>query len=313
MCLAIIISIKLIQIGEINMSGVLNINMAGVLKWIAQRSSSLTGVSENDLGWGEAVYCGEPIDIYYNINLIRDYFTKPIEGALPKNEKCKIADFGSGDGHVIQTVFSQLARPEGFVCPFGIDFNKENLVIMEQTAPNVKPCLCNLLKLDSHFEQDFFHAGIFRFVLPFIRKDDQQKALDQIYKVLKPGAILVVFNYGGFSEGLVSDAYSRLFAAGSACEQIITHNPSCECVMDMAAKAGFKVDKRKAFDLTDVVVGYISPKIYSDVFKRNHGVELSSDQQRILKVAFEAEKNVLPIEPSSLRVRRPMYTCILEK
>jgi ubiquinone/menaquinone biosynthesis C-methylase UbiE len=270
--------------------------------WVARAYSGPTAGQDDGLGWGKAIFRGKVIDVYNDPDLIHAVFTQQLASALPK-DKCIIADFASGNGYVARTVVSQLERPDDRrVVPIGID-SYDKKYWPKIPAPRIRTVQGNLLDLP--FKPNSFHAGILRFALPFIPKDDQPEMFKQIHDVLKPGAILVVLNYGVLNDGISSDAYNRLFAAGTACEQAVTHNPSCESMTAMANKAGFRVNP--ATDLTGAVVGYISPKIYVGLYK------LNPDQQESLKTAFEAEKDVLPLEPKSLRVRRPMYACVLKK
>ncbi len=87
------------------------------------------------------------------------------------------------------------------------------------------------------------------------------------------------------------------------------HFPSYESLKVMAKEAGFEVSDEKASDLTKTVRGYISPKIDKKLYGINR------ENYKLLKDDFKEwkQEGVLPFEPNSLRVPRPMYSCVLEK
>jgi ubiquinone/menaquinone biosynthesis C-methylase UbiE len=259
---------------------------------------------------------GKLINTYYDRGFIDYIFTQQIARALPPEQKCVIADFGCGDGLVAKTVVEQLGRPNDSVLPVGIDNYDIDFWRGEKPTPKIQTVVeGNLLDLHVYFDQDYFHAGIFRFALPFIRKDDQQEALNQIYKVLKPGAVLVVLNDGAFNKTERKKSWNTLFAKCATYGRLANkYYPSCESLKGMAEIAGFHVKDEYAKDLTDIAFGYLSPQICARVFKPN------KDQRKRLKTLFEAwkQKDVLQFEPdflrpNSLRLPWPMYTCVFEK
>ncbi len=212
-------------------------------------------------------------------------------------------------GHVIQTVVSQLGQPEDRrVLPIGIEVDGAALRKMKEKASGVQPVRGDLL--DVPFDPKAFHAGILRFVLPFIGKDDQLLALKQIHNVLKDGAVLVILNDGVLKESKMAEDYKTLFAECAAHEGFSNmHYLSGESLIVLADKAGFDVEA--AVDLTDIVFGYLSPESFA------RAAQLTPEKRRSLEAVFKAckQENVLPFEPDpdSLRVLHPMYTCVLKK
>ena len=292
-------------------------------EWITRANKERCAAPNGGLCWGKVIWNGKLINLYTNKDFINYIFTQPIAPTLPENKTCMIADFGAGNGYVAQTVVSQLEQP--CVIPIGIDRYHPDLKVMKQekclVQPIVKPVQGDLRKRPLKenflpFKKNTFHAGIFRFALSFIGKNFQPQVFKQISRVMKPSAVLVVLNYGVFEENEKNvDAHDILYAKGSAASGRWTfenlkknmHDPSCEHLIDMAEEAGFEVKAKT--DLTDIALGYTSPEIYKKLYR------LNSDQHEKLKAVFEKckEKGVLPFEPDSLRVLRPMYSCVLKK
>ncbi len=286
-------------------------------KWVTRAYSERRFAPDGGLNfWRNVIFRDELIYSYCDPGFVDYIFTKPIAAVL-SNRKCMIADFGSGDGHVAQTVVSQLGRQgDRAVLSVGIDIDRVDLLAMKQEGPDVQPVQGNLLHLP--FAPNSFDAGILRFALPFISEENQPRMFEQIYSVLKDGAVLVVLN-DGVLETETAAHYNTLFAECAAStgrwtvDQLLTdrHFPSCESLKFMAEEAGFEVKAESVSDLTDIAFGYISPEIYATA------VPLKEDQYRRLENVFKEwkEKDVLPFEPKpdSLRVPLPMYTCVLQK
>lgn len=260
------------------------------------------------LAWDEVFYRKKRIDVYKDLGLIERIFTGPIARALPKDKKyIWIGEFGAGNGYVIKNVAAQLEQKGGrCIVPFGIDSNFSRFQAMKRQAPNVQALHADLLHLNLHVERDFFHAGLLRFVFPFVPKNDQRHVLKQIHDVLKPGGTLVVLDWGVVRESEEADC-DRLLAAGAACRGGVTYNTSYERLRRVAEKVGFKVSAPR--DLTHICVSYLTPETYLA------GVQTTDDRKNALYAAFRAvqEKKILKSDGETLRVQRPLYSCIMKK
>lgn len=283
--------------------------------WVA-RVEAEKRLAPDGLKWGEAIFRGRLTNIYFSPGLIKTFFTWPISHALPKYGRCQIADFACDTGFVARTVARQLGQSHRRrVDLVGIDIYGRGLQVMKQRSRRARTVQGDLKELGKlPIEPKSFHAGIFRFALPFIPKDAQPKVFEGIYNLMKEGSVLVVMSYGalGIEE---AEAYNKLFNAGTASwgrrtlEEVNAnmHMPSFARVKEMAERAGFSV--RPIVDLTHKAFGYLSPEIYGGLY------ELNDNQLRKLTKVFEEEKQrgILPFEPNTLRVLRPMYTCLLTK
>jgi ubiquinone/menaquinone biosynthesis C-methylase UbiE len=266
--------------------------------------------------WRSVIYKGALIDSYNDKGFMRDLITRPIARELPQNLTGTIADFGSGNGFVGKTVAAQLSQAyRRRALPIGIDsFDKDFWAAKPAVMiPTVQGDLKNI-----PFKKNTFDAGILRFALPFVPPKSQPRALEQIYGVLKDGAVLVVLNDGVLNENKTAEAYNALFTSAAALAEGLPirrvkaarYFPSCERLESLAEKAGFTV--KASTDLTESALGYTSPEIYARTFNS------TAAQKKELKAAFEKWKRqgALPFDPSrpdSLRVPWPMYACVLRK
>ncbi len=280
--------------------------------WLRRRDLEQTFAPNGALNrWRQVIFNGALIDSYSHKGFIDSIFTQPIAQALQPYGRCVIGDFGSGTGHVAKTVVEQLERLKNDdVLPFGIDRYNEDFW-KEKPSPVIQTAQGSLTELP--FKPNVFHAGILRFSLPFVCKNSQPEALKQIYRALKPDAVLVVLNDGVLNETETDKSWNDLFAECSTFEGLSKmHYPSYDRLKVMAEEVGFKVSP--ATDLTDIAFGYLSPEICA------HAFQSDKEQRKRLKFLFEKwrQKKVLPFEPetlrpNSLRVLWPMYTCVLQK
>ncbi|MGE4352189.1 MAG: class I SAM-dependent methyltransferase [Bdellovibrionales bacterium] len=266
---------------------------------------------------GRAVFRGKLINSYLDDSFLYSTISSHIAPALPYGE-CLLGDFGSGTGIRGFKVADQLQRPDHcIVRPIGVDiFNKE---LWTESKPKFFiPVVQGDLK-DLPIKSNTFHAGLFRHALAFVPKDDQPKVFEEIYQVLKPGAVLVVLNFGAFNKTEAGVAWNALFAKTAECEGLYNmHYPTCDDVMAMAKKAGFLV--KHAFDLTDEAFSLFSPQVAALVIDKELDWPTKRKMRRELKALFQERKQdgVMAFEPSalrpkSLRTALMMYSCVLEK
>jgi|GEM_PF-2414235 len=283
-------------------------------KWVARAYSEFANAPRGYLNrWGNSIFFGEPSNVYWDPGFIRQVFTDPISRTLPKGNKCVIGDFGAGDGHVSEIVGSQMKQLyDCHISPIGIDRYDEDLW-REKPKPIIKTVQGDLKDLP--FALDSFHAGILSFVLFFIGEKEQRLVLEQIHNVMKDNAVLVVLNYGAFSEDKTAKAYNKLLSGYVAAadrrsiDEVVAENryTSCEKLGVMAREAHFGV--LSMTDLTNAAFGYTSPEIYG------RAARFKDDQLAILEKLYKEckQEGIIPFERDSLRAIRPMYTCVLQK
>ncbi|MFA7253108.1 MAG: methyltransferase domain-containing protein [Patescibacteria group bacterium] len=263
--------------------------------------------------WGNAFRDGELINAYTDERLIADVFTKPISAVeYSSEEPFLLADFGSAEGYVAYTVSTQLQSNGIQVQPIGLDSNSKSLELMKQRFPSVRGIEADLSNIS--LDQNSIDAGILRFTLPYFGEKAQPLVLQQINRVLKNGGRVVISHDGAYSDDLGS-SYNQFFAEATAAVmdkpievvKASRHFPSCEALQRMANLTGYKI--ADARDLTEDVVSFLSPEAYASRFS------MTEAQQDNLHQVFETWKNrgVLPFDPQTLRVRRPMYSCVLDK
>lgn len=155
--------------------------------------------------WGVTKYKGELILFYTDPELIRETFTNRIiknlesQGIAPE-QPIKIADFGGGDGVLLDTVTKQLAEA-GYTQILGVnvDFTARHLDTMrskfitnDESSNNIRlegvqGDLTNL-----PLETGSIDAGYSRFALQYINKQNQPRAISEMLRTLKPGAELII-------------------------------------------------------------------------------------------------------------------------
>ena len=113
-----------------------------------------------------------------------------------------IVDIGCGDGYTIEKL------SEKYNCNFfGIDKTKELLDIAEKRGTN-----CAFFEGDAtslKFDDDFFDIILTqRCLINLFSWDEQKKALNEIYRVLKPGGYYLMIE--GFIDGLQNNNKARI-------------------------------------------------------------------------------------------------------
>lgn len=263
--------------------------------------------------WRKGIFGNKLIDVYFNPDLIKFIFTQRIAQALPKTGYCRIADFCSGTGHVGRRVAKQLTKPSRRVHPTGFDDFIETFWIYGKPSVCIPTHKCSLPELD--YSANTFDAGILRFAMPFIRNDLQPQAIKRMFRVMKPGGVLVVLNDGAIDAKTARVAYERfiegLVAGGKTEESARSwlYTSSYEELKGMGEAAGFVVGPAK--DLTDTVINYISPESMA----QSRG--LDDEQKARLLAVYARSKKEHPThfepDPNSLRMPWRMHTFTLTK
>lgn len=117
---------------------------------------------------------------------IREYFFDRIKYAIKLSEvkpNCRICDIGCGNGILIKEMVKQL---DNILC-YGVDVNPK---IKELSIPNATFEIVDIEKEKLPFASKFFDIVYAIDVLEHIK--DLSNPIDEIYRVLKSGGILVV-------------------------------------------------------------------------------------------------------------------------
>jgi ubiquinone/menaquinone biosynthesis C-methylase UbiE len=262
--------------------------------------------------WGSAKYKGQWIDINTDKNLIKDVFTLEILSFLKERKFLRIADFGCGEGYVLNTVLGQLENIEIQVEPIGVDNSKKSLELMKEKFPEISNIQADLLDLPDDIKG--IDVGIMRFTLQHFGKKEQAQVLENIYKALEVNGVLIIMQSGPFenkAEEYDNDFLIEINAirSGLTVEEFkkIRYFPPALKLGEMAEGIGFKIGKM--VNLTNEAVGYISPQAYASRFNFD-----SVTNQKITDAFQEwKDKGVLFFKQDSLRVLRQIFYIVLIK
>jgi SAM-dependent methyltransferase len=283
-------------------------------RWVTRRDAERRVALDGRLNHCRyVIFDNKLINGYRNHEFIRFAFTLPIASVLPAS-KSLMGDFGSARGYVGRTVADQLNQQAGRrVVPIGFDNFREDFWQGPREKPLIKTFHRDLRRLN--FRAEGFHAGILRFALPFVPKDDQPEALRQIYHVLKPGAVLVVLNDGVFKEAETGRAWTPLITEVASVEGMSgMHYLSCEKLMQLAKEAGFEVTQ--AEDLTERAMGYLSPRLFAETLEPEAQAAALARLEPVFRTWKEKDRSSFEpafLDPDSLRVPWRMYRCVLRK
>ncbi|MEI6296054.1 MAG: class I SAM-dependent methyltransferase [bacterium] len=155
--------------------------------------------------WGFCEHKGRLILFYTDPKLIKETFTNRIiqnlkARGITTEQQIKIADFGGGDGVLLNTITKQLAE-EGYnkIEGVNIDFTPKHLETMqdkfiskEDVNRNRKiyGILGDLTNIP--LETSSVDVGYSRSAIQYISKENQPIAIQEMLRVLKPDAELIV-------------------------------------------------------------------------------------------------------------------------
>ena len=129
---------------------------------------------------------------YWNMVAGDRKFTIPVSMELFRERltpDSAILDFGCGYGRVLE----ELNR-NGFLNLAGVDISEKMIEIAKTNLPNVDFKINN--GVDIPYEDSYFEAVIISAVLTCISgNDDQKKLITEIKRVLKPGGIVIIYDF----------------------------------------------------------------------------------------------------------------------
>lgn len=184
------------------------------MDFIQKRESTVTPYSElaqtqeggipNKDRWGTAEYGGKSVVTYSDPNLIRDVFTRRMidnfhARGLSEADAIKIADFGGGDGVLLDRITRQIAD-SGYMDVTGVNFdiNAQHLGTMKNKfssenvglGRNLHGVRAGVTNLPLPFGS--IDAGCSRFVVQYLNPIIQGTAIREMFAALKPGAELII-------------------------------------------------------------------------------------------------------------------------
>jgi SAM-dependent methyltransferase len=154
--------------------------------------------------WGTAEYGGKFVVVYSDPDLTRDVFTTRMIGnfrarGLSEKDAIKIADFGGGDGVLLDTLTRQLTD-KGYLDVTGVNFdvNAQHLGTMKSKfssenvglGRNLHAVRAGVTNLPLPFGS--IDAGCSRFVVQYLNPIIQGVAIQEMFATLKPGAELII-------------------------------------------------------------------------------------------------------------------------
>jgi SAM-dependent methyltransferase len=262
--------------------------------------------------WGSARYKEQWIDINTDKNLIEDVFTSEILSFLKERKSLRIADFGCGEGYVLNTILGQLKNEGIQVEATGVDNSQKAIVSLKEKFPEINGAQADLLNLSDDVKN--IDVGIMRFTLQHFGKKEQSQVLENIYEALGMSGILIIMQNGSFenkAEEYDSDFLVEVNAirSGSTVKEFkkIRYFPSALKLGETAEGIGFKIGKM--VNLTNEAVGYISPQAYTSRFS------LDGVTNRNITDTFQRwkDRGVLSFQQDSLRVLRQIFYIVLIK
>ena len=113
-------------------------------------------------------------------DLLRPYF----------NKKLRLLDVGCGDGRFLIPL-------EGKFRLYGLDFSKSFLREVKKHCKSCRTIFGHAEKLP--FKSDYFDVVLSVRLIQHLSKKQQQNAIDEMYRVVKPGGKVIVLNYNSMS------------------------------------------------------------------------------------------------------------------
>lgn len=109
----------------------------------------------------------------------------------------KVLELGVGNGKTLRSILNQNPKEV-----YALDFSEEAIKIVKKEFPTVKSVKSDVVKMP--FQDKEFEVIVCYFTLNNLLKKDRQKAVNEIYRVLKDKGIMIFqdFAVGDFREGL---------------------------------------------------------------------------------------------------------------
>lgn len=148
--------------------------------------NNLTGITKKE--W-EGLHSQERFQPKYPSEHVVRFMFSQFSRDLKERGQLKILDLGCGAG--VHTIF--LAK-EGF-CVYATDISETGLAVVKKRLleNNLKAVVKNTSMESQPFEDDFFDGAISFGVFYYNNREGYQKAVDELYRVLKRGGKVFIF------------------------------------------------------------------------------------------------------------------------
>ena len=259
--------------------------------------------------WGNVEYRGRKFNMYSDPGFISELFTESIVAGNPnKSQFLTIADFGGSEGFVVDLVSKQLEAKGYVVRPLNVDINTDALNSGKMKHPNVQGIESHLTQLP--LVENSVDAGLCRFVLQYMNKEEQGRFIQEAFRVLKPNGklrIVVPATLDSVAEKPYYELYNDVAAAmiGEDPEKVkqSRYTPSGHEVAEMGKSAGFSVGQQ--IEYTDQVRMWISPESFASRFKIDPEILMP-----VFRKHKESGQLIFSEKPGSLQTRAPL--CLIE-
>ncbi len=121
------------------------------------------------------------------------YIAKKVRGFSPEIQNGFYLDVGSGFGGTGHDMYQM-----GFKKAWGIDIDASAIKYSQEHYPNLQAIVGDAQKLSHYFKPAFFSfLSLFNV---FYAIEDKKTVIEELSKVAKPGAILVIYDYVSYDE-----------------------------------------------------------------------------------------------------------------
>ena len=212
------------------------------------------------LGWGDIIVNGTIENIYTSELIIEDWIVDPIRSLISlDSDKLRIVDFGGAAGGALSIAGKKISTKSDL---YNIDVNTEAIFRGKEKYKNISFIESRLTTLP--FSDNFFDIGYTRFVLQYNSLSEQEKIIQEIFRVMKNGSITVLIwpsvrdkkDFRVYTE--FSNKIHGYIAGGKDYERTPT-DP--ETVIDIAKHVGFSV-----LDSEELLRMKLTPEIFYDRF-----------------------------------------------
>jgi ubiquinone/menaquinone biosynthesis C-methylase UbiE len=251
-------------------------------------------------GWGNIVHNGNVQNMYTSEEVIQEWIAQPLLDSLRDINTgiVTLADFGGAAGATLEVVRRQLLSEK--IEPYDIDANEEAVARGRNKFPDIKFIKSKLSSIN--LDDNFFDAGYSRFAIqynPLVSHDRriaaQEDVLKEIYRVMKPGAPVVLI-WPAARNKRQFPAYNHFFNSvygyiyGETPTRTLRGLTDPETMLEMASRVGFKFEESKelgAFPTTaEAFYNRFSEKM------KTRGATLSG-LKRIYNEALKKNRNLL--------------------